>query len=142
MPHLKYSGTPQIWTHFGNVKVLFSFHVSRSIIHRHCIWGSSGRCPYRRGSTVISIIMVFTKFPIYTPKELDTRLYGIDWNAPLGTDDDSAKAVQVSAIHNPLSPDDYSQLCDVVDPTAYSDTHGVDQYIATLQFIVDRVAQY
>ena len=56
-------------------------------------------------------------------QERDTPLYGIDWNTPLGTDDDQAEAVEVHATGNPLSANDYSELCELVDPTAYSDSH-------------------
>lgn len=67
------------------------------------------------------------------------RLYGIDWDAPLATDDDVVDAVEVSDIPNPLSSHDYAQLCQTIDPTAHSESYGVDEYIAAVQFVQRRI---
>ena len=72
-------------------------------------------------------------------QEQDATLYGIDWNAPLGTDDDQAEAVDVPPIHNQLIASDYSELCALMDPTAYSESHGLDQYRYTVEFVEDSV---
>ena len=73
-------------------------------------------------------------------QEQDTPLYGIDWNAPLGTDDDQPENVEVHTTHNPLSANHYSELCELVDPTVYSDYHGLDQYRLAVQFVEDKLS--
>lgn len=57
-------------------------------------------------------------------------LYGVDWDAPLTSDDD-AEAVEVPATINPLTSRDYLELQQSVDPTVGSDSHGVDHYLNT-----------
>lgn len=69
-------------------------------------------------------------------------LYGIDWNAPLGTDSDEVEAVEIPATSNPLISSDFSQLQQLIHPTSESDNHGIDQYLATIRFVESKVSQY
>ena len=75
---------------------------------------------------------------IYIIKEIDSRLYGIDWDAPLATDED-VEVVEVPGIPNPLSSSDYADLCQAIDPTAHSESYGVDEYITTVQFVCRKI---
>ena len=47
-------------------------------------------------------------------------MYGIDWDAPLSTDDD-VDSVGVPATPTPLSSTDYAELCQTIDPIAHSE---------------------
>lgn len=69
-------------------------------------------------------------------------MYGIDWNAPLDADEDDVEAVEVPAIHNPLRAKDYSELCELVDPTTPSHSYGLDQYRLTVDFVEDKLSHY
>ena len=73
--------------------------------------------------------------------QTQAALYGIDWDAPLGTDE-GADAVEVPATPNPLTPADYSQLCQLVDPASDSDNHGINHYLAAVHFTQHKVSQY
>ena len=55
-------------------------------------------------------------------------LYCIDWDAPLAAEDDYAEAFEVPATHNPLTASDYSELCELVNPMVYSESHGINHY--------------
>ena len=65
-------------------------------------------------------------------------MYGIDWDAPLSTDDD-VDSVGVPATPTPLSSTDYAELCQTIDPIAHSESYGVDEYIAAVQFVQRRI---
>ena len=67
--------------------------------------------------------------------------YGIDWNAPLGTDED-ADAVELPTTRNPLTVTDYVQLQQVIDPYSNSDDHGIDQYLLAVDFVEHKVSLY
>ena len=75
-------------------------------------------------------------------QEQDTVFFGIDWNAPFGTEDDQAEAIEVPAILNPLTEGDYSELCELVNPMAHSDSYGLDQYRLTVDFVETKILQY
>ena len=64
-------------------------------------------------------------------------LYGIDWDAPLSTDND-ADMVEVPEVHNPLSETDYTELCETIDPLSATDNHGIDHYINAVQFVISK----
>ena len=68
----------------------------------------------------------------------DTALYGVDWDAPMGTDDDAA-GVEVPELTNPLSAADYTELQRLINPLADTDGHGVDEYLATVRFVQSKV---
>ena len=67
--------------------------------------------------------------------------YGIDWNAPLGTDDD-IDAVETPSTENPLTPTDYTQLQQVINPSSNSDNHGIDHYLLAVDFVEHKVSLY
>lgn len=56
--------------------------------------------------------------------------------------DDDAELVDVPTTINPLHPSDYGELERAINPTAYSENHGRDQYIATVQFVHNKVSNY
>ena len=60
----------------------------------------------------------------------------------MGTDEDHAQMVEVPATENLLSASDYSELCTLLDPTVSTDSHGLDQYRLTLQFVADKILSY
>ena len=66
-------------------------------------------------------------------------LYGIDWDAPLTTNAENVDAIEVLGIPSPLSAADYAQLCHTIDPTAFSECNGVDEYISTVWFVERRI---
>ena len=74
-------------------------------------------------------------------QEDTAALYGIDWNAPLNSDAD-VEAVQVPATVNPLTSSDYTELQHVIDPTANSDDHGIDQFFHAVRFVESKVSNY
>ena len=67
----------------------------------------------------------------------DISHYGMDWNAPLGTNDDHAAMVEVPATENPLNDSDYTELCILFDPTVSTDSHGLQQHPIALQFVAN-----
>lgn len=67
--------------------------------------------------------------------------YGIDWNAPLGIDDD-AVAVEIPATENPLTPTDYTQLQQLINPSTDPDNHGITQYLLAMDLVQQKVSQY
>ena len=68
-------------------------------------------------------------------------LYGRDWNSSLNIDED-AEQVDVPSVVNPLTTSDFSELCQLVDPTSDSDNYGIDQYYAALQLVENKVLHY
>lgn len=72
---------------------------------------------------------------IFSFQEQDLQLYGIDWDAPMSTDNGSVESVAVPGIPNPLSSANYSLLCQTIDPTSPSESYGVEEYIATVRFV-------
>lgn len=65
----------------------------------------------------------------------------IDWDAPL-----SAEAnfdhVEVPPTNNPLTTQDYTQLCQEVDPHGDSSYYGRDLYLAAVHFVEAKLSQY
>lgn len=72
----------------------------------------------------------------------DIALYGIDWNAPLGTDDDNTAMIEVPMIETPPNDRDYSELCTLIDPTTSTDFYGIDQYRLALEFVTDKLTEF
>ena len=62
----------------------------------------------------------------------------VDWNAPLGTDDD-AEAVKIPATENRT---DYTQLQQLINPSTDPDNHGITQYLLAVDFVQQKVSQY
>lgn len=71
---------------------------------------------------------------------VNSHLLGIDWNAPMGSDED-ADVVEIPATCNPLTPD-FAQLQLLVDPLSDSDSHEIDQYLTAVTFTQNKVSQY
>lgn len=67
--------------------------------------------------------------------------YGIDWNAPLQTDD-GVEAVEIPATENPLTSTDYTQLQQLINPSTDPDNHGITQYLLATDFVQQKVSQY
>ena len=63
-------------------------------------------------------------------------------DCPLGKGDDHAEAVEVHATGNPLSANDYSEFCELVNSTVYFDSHRLDQYCLVVQFVADKVSHH
>ena len=68
-------------------------------------------------------------------------MYGMDWDAPLISDDD-AEAVEVPATLHPLTSQDYAELQQAIDPISESDSQGIDHYCNTVHFVENKVATY
>lgn len=62
---------------------------------------------------------------------------GIDWNGPISSSDDPH--VLVDPPHNPLSEEDYQQLCTSINPTEVTREHGVDLYLQCLSFVTEKL---
>jgi hypothetical protein len=70
--------------------------------------------------------------------QVDLPHHGIDWNAPMSTDND-VEAVEIPATQNPLSLSDFAQLQETIDPFLPSDDHGICQYLMTVHFVESKV---
>lgn len=68
-------------------------------------------------------------------------LYGIDWNAPLGTDEEP-EAVEIPPTRSPLTRSDYAQLQQLIDPALDSGHHGIEQYLTAVRFVESKVSEY
>ena len=62
---------------------------------------------------------------------------GIDWNGPLPFSDDNI--VNADPPQLPLSPQDYQELCIQVNPLEPSSEYGIELYIETVQFVINKV---
>ncbi len=68
-------------------------------------------------------------------------MYGIDWNAPFSEDD--AECVEVPHTINPLTPADFIELCQEINPLSnFTANYGIDEYCATVQFVRAKVINY
>lgn len=65
-------------------------------------------------------------------------LYGIDWSGPL-PDAEELEQVEVTNTINPLEEQDFMQLQRIISPTGLSDCHGIDLYIRTLEFVLQKL---
>ncbi len=63
----------------------------------------------------------------------------MDWNGPL-PDTEELQRVEVTTTLNPLEERDYRELQQMISPLSPSDCHGVDVYIRTLEFVVQKLA--
>ena len=59
---------------------------------------------------------------------MDEETFGIDWDGPL-PDVTCDSLVEVSTVEMPLTSCKYTELCELIDPIAESDEHGVDIYL-------------
>ena len=69
--------------------------------------------------------------------QVDEAMYGIDWNAPFSSDDETVDSVTVPVSECPLSPDEMTQLRVEVDPLAETEDYGISQYLVTVDFEID-----
>ena len=72
--------------------------------------------------------------------QIDTSLYGIDWNGPIS--DAEEDQVTVTDTLNPLQEADYLQLQATISPVDDSECHGVDLFLRCLQFVCQKVNNY
>ena len=61
---------------------------------------------------------------------------GIDWSGPLSFSDNT---VNVDPPEMPLSTQDYQELCIQVNPLEPSSEYGIELYIETVQFVLNKV---
>ncbi len=76
--------------------------------------------------------------------QAEAPLYDIDWNAPFSEEDD-AQCVEVPHTLNPLTPADFIELCQEINPSNSNFTasnYGIDEYCATVQFVRAKVINY
>ena len=64
-------------------------------------------------------------------------MYGVDWAGPLPLSDE--ECVTVPPVSSPLSDLQYQELLDTIYPLDRSPNRGIDLYISTLQFVMDRI---
>ena len=73
-------------------------------------------------------------------------LYGIDWDAPLLTeqevDEAEAAFVDVSRTINSFTSSDYTELQQLIDPVSESANHGIDQYLFAVRFVESKLSEY
>ena len=72
--------------------------------------------------------------------QADTPLYGIDWNGPI-PDSEDADHVEVATTRKPLEEQDFLHLQATISPVSYSDCHGVDLFIRSVEFFHQKLAQ-
>lgn len=54
-------------------------------------------------------------------------------------DDETVDAVVVPVTECPLTPEDMTQLCIDIDPCAETNDYGIDQYLATVDFVQSKI---
>ena len=68
--------------------------------------------------------------------QIDTTLYGIDWNGPIP---DAEDQVTVDDTLNPLQEAEFLQLQATISPVDDSECHGVDLFLRCLQFVCQKI---
>ncbi len=58
---------------------------------------------------------------------------GIDWDGPMPVDGDNI--VVVPHTFQPLSDEDYEEMCLCINPLAHSVDNGIDTYLEALRFV-------
>ena len=71
--------------------------------------------------------------------QVNTALYGIDWDAPPNTDDDASR-VTIPQVSNPLRPEDYVRLQALI--ASHSSASSIDQYLFAVQFVQNVTSDY
>ena len=61
----------------------------------------------------------------------DALMFGIDWDGPITTEVGDPDRVALPLAEIPLSDDDYTDLCELVNPLSTSSNHGIDSYMLT-----------
>lgn len=91
---------------------------------------------------IFCICVIFTLEVIFILVfQAEAPLYGIDWDAAFSYSDE-AESVEVPLTGNPLTPSDYAQLCQEVNPSPdlRSGDYGIEEYCATVRFVHAKVA--
>ena len=60
--------------------------------------------------------------------------YGVDWDGPIPAEPES-RAVEVPHTSNPLQPDDFTNMKNVIDPLRHSNNFGSDIFLECKQFV-------
>ena len=67
---------------------------------------------------------------------------GIDWDGPLPPTDGSENTVFVDPPRLPLSDLDYQELSSTINPLDSSSEYGLELYVETLQFVLDKLCNH
>lgn len=67
------------------------------------------------------------------------ELFGIDWDAPLPTDDDEVESIIAPDIPNPLTVAQFVELQATVHPSTSNSNYGLDYYIEVVRYSQSRV---
>ena len=67
---------------------------------------------------------------------------GIDWDGPLPPTDCSENTVYVDPPQQPLTSLDYQELCATINPLDPSSEYGIELYVETLQFVLNKLRSY
>ena len=70
---------------------------------------------------------------------INTAQLGIDWDGPLPPTDVSENTVYVDPPEQPLTSLDYQELCVTINPLDPSSEYGIELYIETLQFVLNKL---
>lgn len=62
------------------------------------------------------------------------QLYGIDWDAPLPTDDD-VQIVSVPTLTNPLSEEQFTDLQVTLPPAIQDSDYGLSLYLDCVRYV-------
>ena len=73
---------------------------------------------------------------------LNVAQLGIDWDGPLPPTDCSDNTVYVDPPQQPLTPLDYQELSITINPLDPSSEYGIELYIETLQFVLNKLHSY
>ena len=71
--------------------------------------------------------------------QVNTALYGIDWDAPPNTDEDASR-ITIPQVSNPLRPEDYIRLQALI--ASHSSASSIDQYLLAVQFVRNVISDY
>ena len=63
----------------------------------------------------------------------------MDWNGPL-PDEEEVNRVDIPTVGNPLSDQDYAELCTTISPHTNSDCFGTDLYLNVLNFVCQKLS--
>jgi len=61
-------------------------------------------------------------------------MFGIDWDGPL-PDVTCDSHVEVPTIESPLTDNEYTEVCQQIDPIANSKEYGIDIYLNCIEYV-------
>ena len=67
-------------------------------------------------------------------------MYGIDWDGPLPDDILTNDIIEVPSIFNPLTDEQYGELCSEIYPLATSCDYGIDLFQTCLSYVSDKLS--